>query len=194
MPSPVYDIELRYWDGLRKGESESLAWLYNRYFKLLYNYGRKIAADEKALEDGIHDLFVDLWRFRRNLSPTTSVQFYLYRSLRRRLVRNRNGKHLLADAVSIPEDLQRCIPCEEEDIMEREAQDSRVNHLKKMLADLSPRQYEAMILRFYDELSFEEIATIMDVNEQSARNLVHRGLTQLKQFSKLLMAWLLLIG
>lgn len=194
MPSSAYDIELRYWDGLRKGESDSLAWLYNRYFKLLYNYGRKIAADEKALEDGIHDLFVDLWRFRKKLSSTTSVQFYLYRSLRRRLVRNRNGQHLLADTVTIPEDLQRCIPCEEEDIIEREVQHGRVSHLKKMLADLSPRQYEAMILRFYDELSFDEIATIMDVNEQSARNLVHRGLSQLKQFSKLLMAWVMLVG
>lgn len=194
MPSPVYDIELRYWDGLRKGESESLAWLYNRYFKLLYNYGRKIASDEKALEDGIHDLFVDLWRFRKNLSPTTSVQFYLYRSLRRRLVRNGNRNPLLAEAMSIAEDIQRGIPCEEEDIIERETQDSRVNRLKKMLADLSPRQYEAMILRFYDELSFAEIATILDVNEQSARNLVHRGLSHLKQFSKLLMTWVLLMG
>lgn len=194
MPSPVYDIELRYWEGLRRGESESLAWLYNRYFRLLYNYGRKIAADEKALEDGIHDLFVDLWRFRKNLSSTTSVQFYLYRSLRRRLVRNNNGNDLLTDRVAMPQDLQRYIPCEEQDIIERESQDSRVNHLKKMLADLSPRQYEAMILRFYDELSFEEIATIMEVNEQSARNLVHRGLSQLKQFSKLLMTWLVLIG
>lgn len=194
MFSPVNDIELRYWDGLRKGESESLAWLYNRYFKLLYNYGRKIAPDEKALEDGIHDLFVDLWRFRKNLSATSSVQFYLYRSLRRRLVRNRNKKNILVDTVTVPADLQRGVPCEEEVIIEREAQDSRVNHLKKMLADLSPRQYEAMILRFYDGLSFEEIASILDVNEQSARNLVHRGLSQLKQFSKLLMTWVMLIS
>ena len=65
MSKGIEDIELRFWDGLRKGHADSFEWIYNRYFKLLYNYGRKIAADEKSLEDGIHDLFVDLWRFRR---------------------------------------------------------------------------------------------------------------------------------
>ena len=187
------DIELRHWDGLRCGEAASLEWLYNRYFKLLYNYGRKISGDNKCLEDGIHDLFVDLWRFRNNLSATTSVRFYLYRSLRRRLVRNANHvkmQHLLVR----PDYPESHTPCEEEYIIEKEIQCGKVKHLKKLLADLSPRQYEAMVLRFYDELSFEEIGVILNVNEQSARNLVQRGLSQLKNFSKFLMTFFLLAG
>src|SRR5688572_20444428 len=115
------DIELKHWDGLRCGEAASLEWLYNRYFKLLYNYGRKISGDDKCLEDGIHDLFVDLWRFRNNLSATTSVRFYLYRSLRRRLVRNANHvkmQHLLVR----PDYPESHTPCEEEYIIEKEIQ------------------------------------------------------------------------
>lgn len=192
MSGPTEDIELKHWDGLRRGEADSLAWIYNRYFKLLYNYGRKISFDEKSLEDGIHDLFVDLWRFRKNLSATSSVRFYLYRSLRRRLVRNDSRSKQGFDAADFPEYLESSVLCEEDVIIAREAQHSRINHLKKLLGDLSPRQYEAMVLRFYDELSFEEIGAILDVNEQSARNLVQRGLSQLKQFSKFLLTILLL--
>lgn len=185
MPEPIQDIEIKFWNGLRNGDPSSLSALYDRYFKLLYNYGKKINAGNRSLEDAIHDLFVDLWRFRENLSATTSVRFYLYRSLRRRLVRNR-GKDFYPENGMVPNDLLQSVPCLEQDIIEKETQHHRVNHLKKLLNDLSPRQYEALILRFYDELSFEEIGGILNVNEQSARNLVHRGLTQLKQYSKLL--------
>lgn len=181
------DIESRYWEGLRRGDATSLEWLYNRYFKLLYNYGKKLSVDDKSLEDGIHDLFVDLWRFRKNLSPTTSVRFYLYCSLRRRLIRNDGYAKHLRQTVSLPEYLESHARCEEDDIIAKEVETGRTNQLKRLLADLSPRQYEAMVLRFYDELSFEEIGAILNVNEQSARNLVQRGVSQLKQFSRFLM-------
>lgn len=187
------DIELVYWDRLRESDATALEWIYNRYFSVLYNYGRKISSDEKALEDGIHDLFVDLWRFRSNLSSTTSVRFYLYRSLRRRIVRNENGKDRFVDDALIYEGLLHSVPCLEDDIIEQETKDHRVAYLKKMLNDLSPRQYEAMVLRFYDEMSFQEIGGILNVNEQSARNLVQRGLTQLKQYSKLILSCLLVL-
>ena len=188
MSKPTQDPDIQNWDGLRKGNAHSLECLYSRYFALLYSYGRKISAERKSVEDAIHDLFVDLWRFRENLSPTTSVRFYLYRSLRRRLVRN-SGRRLVFENALLSESLLESVPCEEQDIIEREADGRRVSHLKKLLNDLSPRQYEAMTLRFYDELSFEEIGDILNVNAQSARNLVQRGLSQLKQYSKLLLTW-----
>lgn len=187
------DIELRNWDRLRESDAGALEWLYNRYFKLLYNYGRKISFDEKALEDSIHDLFVDLWRFRSNLSATTSVRFYLYRSLRRRIVRNDKNNGKFVNNARIADCLSGTAPCLEDDIIERETHDQRVTQLKKLLNDLSPRQYEAMVLRFYDEMTFEEIAGILNVNEQSARNLVQRGLTQLKQYSKIILGCILLL-
>lgn len=193
MPDRAEDIELGYWDGLRRGEAGALKWLYHRYFKLLYNYGKKLSAEDKSLEDAIHDLFVDLWRFRNNLSPTSSVRFYLYRSLRRKLARNDHHVKKTQHLVILPEYLEFSTPCREQDIIEKESETSRIRQLKKLLADLSPRQYEAMVLRFYDELSFEEIGAILNVSEQSARNLVQRGLSQLKQFSKFLMTLLVLI-
>jgi RNA polymerase sigma factor (sigma-70 family) len=192
MSKSIEDIEIQTWDGLRKGNPHSLEWLYSRYFKLLYNYGRKISLESKSVEDAIHDLFVDLWRFRENLSPTTSVRFYLYRSLRRRLVRNNSGKGFDLNA-GLSESLLESVPCQEEGIIEKETENHRVTHLRKLLHDLSPRQYEAMTLRFYDELTFEEIGVILNVNEQSARNLVQRGLSQLKQYSKLLLTWSVLL-
>lgn len=187
------DIDIRYWEGLRRGDPASLSGLYNRYFKLLFNYGKKIGVETGSLEDAIHDLFVDLWRFRENLSATTSVRFYLYRSLRRKVLRNNSEKNYFLVNELVREDLFPTVTCLEQDIIEKEIHQHRVNHLIKLLNDLSPRQYEAMILRFYDELTFDEIAAILNVNEQSARNLVQRGIIQLKQYARHLMVIALLL-
>lgn len=178
------DLERQKWDEMRHGDSAALSWLYDRYFGLLFNYGRKIGMKSGSVEDAIHDVFVDLWRFRENLSPTTSVRFYLYRALRRRLLRNNTEKDYLMVDATMADGLIHQVPCYEQLIIEREVGIERVDKLKKLLNDLSPRQYEAMILRFYDELTFPEIAGILNVNEQSARNLVQRGLIQLKQYAR----------
>jgi RNA polymerase sigma-70 factor (ECF subfamily) len=179
------DIELKQWEAMRAGNEQAFAWLYDRYFKLLYNYGKKIGTTDAALEDGIHDLFVDLWRFRSSLSSTTSVRFYLYRSLRRRLMRNDSRSNFFtADGAIIEDALKAATPSSEQELIEEENNNQRIHRLKKLLSDLSPRQYEALVLRYYDEMSYDEIAAILNVNEQSARNLVQRGLLQLRHYAK----------
>lgn len=49
------------------------------------------------------------------------------------------------------------------------------------MTTLSPRQKEAIYLKFVSNLSYEEISKVMQMNYQSARNLVFRGLEKLRQ-------------
>lgn len=51
----------------------------------------------------------------------------------------------------------------------------------KMLDGLTPRQREAIFLRYFEELSYERIAGIMEMNKQSAYNLIHTGISQLRE-------------
>jgi RNA polymerase sigma-70 factor (ECF subfamily) len=186
--------ELELWEAMRSGDRNAFAMLYERYFKLLYNYGRKIGQDSSHVEDSIHDLFVDLWRYKSNLSTTTSVRFYLYRSLRRRLIKkNNNVLWLSHDMHLLEEALQLSSPSLENQIIESESTDYRVNQLRKLLNDLSPRQYEALVLFFYDEFTYPEIASMLQLNEQSARNLVQRGLVQLRQYAKHIISFFLFL-
>ena len=186
------ETDLLLWEAMRQSDQRSFAALYDRYFKLLYNYGRKIGGGSEAvLEDAIHDLFVDLWRFREKLSATTSVRFYLYRSLRRRILRNESHNAFLSlDDFVVEDHVMAPTPSSEQKIIDDESNNQRVLRLRKLLQNLSPRQYEAMVLRFYDEMDFEEIAAVLNVNEQSARNLVQRGLSQLRQYVKYVFSFL----
>jgi RNA polymerase sigma factor (sigma-70 family) len=50
-----------------------------------------------------------------------------------------------------------------------------------MLTQLSARQREALVLRFYADLSFDQIATVLQCRLGTAKSLVHRGLARLEE-------------
>src|SRR5918998_4040210 len=51
---------------------------------------------------------------------------------------------------------------------------------RRLLAGLPARQRAAVALRFYDDLPFAEIATVLDCTESTARSYVHRALERLR--------------
>jgi RNA polymerase sigma factor (sigma-70 family) len=51
----------------------------------------------------------------------------------------------------------------------------------QLLTQLSARQREALVLRFYADLSFEQIAGVLQCRLGTAKSLVHRGLARLKE-------------
>jgi RNA polymerase sigma factor (sigma-70 family) len=52
--------------------------------------------------------------------------------------------------------------------------------VSKILDELSPRQRKAIVLYYIEEKKYEEICAIMDMNYQSVRNLIHRGISKLR--------------
>ncbi|WP_286860436.1 RNA polymerase sigma factor, partial [Proteiniphilum sp. UBA5510] len=49
---------------------------------------------------------------------------------------------------------------------------------------LTPRQREIIYLRYMQELDYEEIAILMEINYNSARRLVHRSIEHLRSMNK----------
>lgn len=49
------------------------------------------------------------------------------------------------------------------------------------LAQLSNRQKEIIYLKFYQELNYDEVSEIMNINYQAARNLLYQSIKSLKK-------------
>jgi RNA polymerase sigma factor (sigma-70 family) len=49
------------------------------------------------------------------------------------------------------------------------------------LAALSPKRRVALVLRFYEDLSIEDVAKVMGCRVGTAKSLIHRGLASLRQ-------------
>ncbi|WP_152758013.1 RNA polymerase sigma factor [Salmonirosea aquatica] len=174
------DSEL--WKAFRGGDRVAFGQIYDLYIQELLSYGYRITNDRQLIRDSIQDLFLYLWAQRENLSPTDSIKFYLYRSLRNRILRNtEKSSRLATDVHLIPEHISGDLPFESA-WMAEEKQAEQADKLRAAIARLPKRQQEVIQLRYYHDFNAEEIAKLLEINNQSVRNLLHQAIGRLRDF------------
>lgn len=180
------------WNNFRSGDDKSFENIYRSHIKLLYNYGSKFTNDKEFVLDCIQEVFVDIFIHRQNLGETSNIKLYLFISLKRKLIRYLHKNSLVQ---SFPDDELPflAIYSTEEEISSQESETEMINKLSKALTTLSPRQKEAIYLRFVSGLKYEEICQILDLNYQSVRNLVYRAMEKLRKILVCLSFFILLL-
>ncbi|WP_347394504.1 RNA polymerase sigma factor, partial [Parabacteroides leei] len=81
----------------------------------------------------------------------------------------------------LPENIQFSLePTVEEVFIKNEQYTNQQRKLKEILSSLPPRQKEIIYYRFIQELSMDEICILMNLNYQSAQNLIQRSLKKIR--------------
>lgn len=168
------------WNNFRAGDKKSFDRIYRTYVKQLYNYGSKFTDDKDFVLDCIQEIFIDIFTHRHNLGETNNIRLYLITSLKRKILRSIQKNNLVQ---SLPGDELPFLSIYSSGNENPDSDDNmgKINELNKALKMLSPRQKEAIYLRFVSELRYEEICQVMDLNYQSVRNLVHRAIEKLRK-------------
>ena len=185
--------ETKHWEGLKAGNIHSLQDLYNHHIGGLYAYGMVLCHDGDRVKDNIHDLFLSIWNNRQGLTIPTSGKAYLMVSLRRKIFDRGSKRDQLTVALEDAE-MDRELFSDAEDQWIRAEEEAEIQQkLEMAMAQLSDRQKEIIHMKYYQQMEYEEIARVMDLNYQSARNLVNRALLVLrKEMITLVMILLLL--
>lgn len=173
------ESDLFLWRAFREGDEDAYAKIYTTYVNVLYRYGLKMTADTQLIEDGIQDLFIELWKSRARLSDTDSIKFYLFRVMRRKIYKlltnqsmGRNNE-LALHTEPMTDSYENVLIATQETA----AQEDR---LRSALTILPARQREAVNLRYFHGFSYEQIADIMDINVQSVHNTLQKALKLLR--------------
>lgn len=172
------------WKDMISGNKGAFENLYKQYFQSLISYGFRITQNENLIEDAIQEVFISLWNNRTHLSEVNEVKFYLFRSLKNRIVRQ-----LEKDIFDKSEDIDTYLDflisiSEEQKKIDSEQSDTDLETLQKAIAHLPIRQQEAINLRYYHDFTLDEIAKLMDVNKQSVSNLLFRSYATLRTILK----------
>ena len=170
------------WQQFREGPQEAFQALVQHFYRELHFYGGRFTRDSDLLKDCMQDLFLDLWTYRAKIVQTQYIRPYLYKSLRRKIHREmmRHASVTSEDGFVFDDVSSEEITAEQA-LIRTELSDYQTARLNALLEQLSDRQREAIHLKFYGELSNEEIADILAVNKQSVANLLHRGLRRLRE-------------
>ena len=164
------------------GNMAAFSQLYNLHINVLFNYGLKLTIDKELLKDCIHDIFVKLYTKKDELGTIDNLRSYLFISLKNKLCDELRRRMYMSDTAI--EDVSISTPTDvEDDYMEEEQRKNEFSLVRRLLDQLSPRQREALTLHYIEEKKYEDICEIMNMNYQSVRNLMHRGLTKLRSLA-----------
>lgn len=171
------------WIAFQSGDQEALATLYRNYIHVIYNYCRKFADNEVLIEDCVHGLFLDMWKSREQLSVPTSVRFYLYACVKRRIFKEIAKKKdlYLEDCAGLEAALKESSASVEDYMMEYQDKALQTISLKQGMSLLSDNQRKAIHLKYYKNLSFQEISSVMNMSTDNIYKLVSRGINVLKR-------------
>jgi RNA polymerase sigma factor (sigma-70 family) len=169
------------WQQLQDGQHNALEAIYRDHVEHLLEYGRRFSTDITLVEDAVQDLFVYIWQKRETLSAPNTIRPYLLVALRRRIIRTIQTKQKRQDERPVEEFSFAAEWAVDEQIIAQELSEEQARQLKQAFSNLTGRQREALFLRYYQGLSYEEISDIMDVRYQSLRNLISTALKRLRE-------------
>ncbi len=168
------------WKSFLEGNKEAIATIFLLFHDDLYRYGLRLAGNNDLVEDSIQDLFLQLWKNRQNLRPVDNLKPYLFKSFRNHMIDNLELRNPVMQIEIDFEHPFEVIYSPEDFIIQQQVSEENQLKIVEALNRLSSRQREAIYLRFFEELDFEMIANIMDMNVQSVRNTLHRGLQAMR--------------
>jgi RNA polymerase sigma factor (sigma-70 family) len=175
--------DIQMWTHLKEGDELAFGKLLKKYFNHLQNYGYKFVKDEDFVKDCVQEVFIEIWQRREKVSTPDSVKAYLLSCVRRKVVREGFRQNIIKD-----ED-ERRVDSKTEDfdmspewsMIEQESTLEIAEKVNQSISKLPKRQREVLYLQYYQNLSREEIAQIMDINSQSVSNLLQSAFKSFRE-------------
>ena len=181
------------WERFVDGDDKAYSQLYNLYIDDLFVYGMHFTANRESVKDCIQEVFVTLYKNRSRRKEIKNLKCYLFISLKNELfgLFKKSVEQYQIETIEPVFNAEYSI----EDIL-IEAETNRYNQkrIKEVLQSLTPRQQEAIYYRYVEEMSYEDIGRLMQMNYQSVRNLIHRSIQKARDMApKYIYTFLLLL-
>lgn len=169
------------WRRFQSGDPAAFSELYNLFFNPLFNYGYRFTTEAFLIEDAIQDLFLRLWKNRAKLQCPPHIGHYLFKAFRHHIfdkLTHREGGYPLSRPL-LSEDLQHS--SREAEWVQTESREELSSRIQDGLMRLTSHQREAILLRYYKEKSYPEIADQFNLTPKAAYKLVGRAIAALRK-------------
>jgi len=166
-------------EAFKNGDDHAFSTLYNMHAGMLYNYGYRLTTDMELLKDCIQDVFVKIYNKREELGAVLNFKSYILISLKNKLCDESRKRIHLSDT-AVEEYVAIATENAETEYLAAEKVQIQNSMVSRLLGFLSPRQRTAIELYYIEERKYEDICDIMQMNYQSVRNLIHRGMMRLR--------------
>lgn len=161
----------------QKGDKDAFGQIYKLYQKKIYRFSYYMIQDQQLAQDITQNTFMKAWKalpfFSFNKNGT--IQAYLFKIARNLAIDYQRKKKdvaldVIADIMPSSENL-------EELVMQKEKQEI----VSRALKTLEKEEKQIVVLRYFEEMSYEQISKILGKKEGAIRVYLHRILRKLRE-------------
>ena len=173
---------------VKRGDRAAFAELVGKYQQPLFNFICRTLRDDAESQDLAQNVFLQVYKSRQRYQHTAKFSTWLF-TIARNLCLNEIRRRSRHPAESIEEN-----HAEHEDQPQRQYEDKKIHQpvdqvlhgelakkIEEAIAALPEAQRSALLLCRQDELSYEEIAAILQCSLSATKSLIHRGRETLKE-------------
>ncbi|GHS95309.1 RNA polymerase [Bacteroidia bacterium] len=163
------------WNDFRAGDNQAYAVIYRRYVKQLLAYGMRFSADRELVKDCVQNVFVHIYENRSRLKETDNVKLFLFITLKNSLFRLFEKEKEFSRIDTLEPVFS--VDYSTEDQLKEEKEEK----VLRIFEALTPRQKEVIYYRYMEEMDFDKIGKIMQMNYQSIQNLIQRSINKARK-------------
>ena len=176
-----YQTEQMLIQDLKKSSRKAFNEIYAMYAKRLYAYCLQYSKSVEDAEDIVQDVFVHLWKIRKEIRQEETLKSLLFIMSKNRLI---NAYHARISS-PIYEDFMNCRHLvSSSDHTDKLEYKEFIFQIKSIIKELPVTQRRVLELSLLHQLGNKEIAKELLLSEQTVKNQLSIGLKKIREFIK----------
>lgn len=163
--------ELQWIQDVLAGDKQAYAHIINKYKNPLYATILRMTKNPQDAQDFVQEAFIKVYERLDQYKETGSFSSWLYRVAINHCLDQFRKKYY--QTTSEPVDEERIVNSQHPELVFLKKEKSR--QLERLIATLPEDERLIILLRYVNELSYDEISQLADVSVSTVRNKLHRA-------------------
>lgn len=171
-------LEQGWVEAARRGDKQAFSQLVQAYQRPVFNLTYRMLGNSEEAEDAAQETFLRAYARLGQYDPQMKFSTWVFSIANHHCIdrlRKRRATHISIDDNPVLENLQEDTPQPEHQALERE----QSIELQGLINLLEPEYRTPLVLRYWEEMSYEEIAEAMGVTVAAVKSRLFRARQQL---------------
>jgi RNA polymerase sigma-70 factor (ECF subfamily) len=170
----------------QKGDQLAFERLYQKYSRDVYTMALRMTGSEEIAEEVTQEVFISIYKNIKRFQFQSAFTTWIYRIVMRRAADyfRKNRKHQ-GKLISLYDNNNQDQPMEIRDPTQNPAEEAvqreKANRIEQAILGLQDKQRDILILRYVNQLSYEEIAQILRCRIGTVKSRLNRAHKLLEQ-------------
>jgi RNA polymerase sigma factor (sigma-70 family) len=167
---------------VKDGDLDQMGLLFERHHKQMFGFLYHSTGSKSSSEDMVQTVFYRMIKYKHTFTGEGEFKTWMYH-----LTRNVLKDHFRKNTqISFKSDLSSLDKIGENVIEEKISESQDHEQLHKALQKITENHREVLVLSRFQDLSYKEIGTILEISEANVKVRVHRAIVELRNiFQKL---------